>query len=109
MANSPATDLKPHDLPAHEVRLGSVKAAVWRNETETGTRYNVTFERLYREGEQWRSNSSFGRDDLLLLAKVADQAHTWIMKPEQPDRSRGQKSGPDSSADFSSGSLPRRS
>ena len=64
--------------PTHEVRLGLIKAAVWKNETETGTRYNVTFSRLYREGDQWRSTDSFGRDDLLLLAKVADQAHSWI-------------------------------
>jgi hypothetical protein len=27
--------------PIHEVRLGHVKAAVWRNETEAGVRYNV--------------------------------------------------------------------
>lgn len=64
--------------PIHEVRLGMIKAAVWKNETETGTRYNVTFSRLYREEDQWRSTDSFGRDDLLLLAKVADQAHSWI-------------------------------
>jgi len=64
--------------PIHEVRLGMIKAAVWKNETETGTRYNVTFSRLYREGDQWRSTDSFGRDDLLLLGKVADQAHSWI-------------------------------
>lgn len=109
MANSPSTDLKPHDLPAHEVRLGSVKAALWRNETETGTRYNVTFERLYRDGEQWRSTDSFGRDDLLLLAKVADLAHTWIMKPEPADRSRSPRPSSESAHDLASGSLPRRS
>jgi hypothetical protein len=71
--------------PAHEVRLGSVKAAVWANQTEGGVRYNVTFERLYREGEQWRSTTSFGRDDLLLLGKVADLAHTWICTPRKDE------------------------
>ena len=64
--------------PVHEVRLGFIKAAVWRNETESGVRYNVTFSRLYKDGEQWRSTESFGRDDLLLLGKVADQTHSWI-------------------------------
>lgn len=65
--------------PVHELRLGGIKAAIWRNETETGVRYNSTFERVYRDGETWRSTSSFGRDDLLLLSKLADQTHTWIM------------------------------
>ena len=70
--------IKPKTKPIHEVRLGSIKAAVWKNETETGARYNVTFSRLYKDGEQWKSTDSFGREELLLLAKVADQAHSWV-------------------------------
>jgi hypothetical protein len=64
--------------PAHEERIGSINAALWPSQTEHGTRYGVTFSRLYKDGEQWKSTDSFGRDDLLLLAKVADRAHTWI-------------------------------
>lgn len=64
--------------PVAEVRLGSIKAAIWKNETEAGTRHSVTFERLYHEGDMWRSTASFGRDDLLVLAKVADLAHSKI-------------------------------
>ena len=40
----------------------------------------MTFERSYHDGEAWRSSNSFGRDDLLKLAKVADQAHSWITR-----------------------------
>lgn len=64
--------------PVEEIRLGAIRAAIWRNETDGGIRHNVTFERLYRDGDQWKSTHSFGRDDLLVVAKVADQAHTWI-------------------------------
>ena len=71
--------------PTHEVRLGSIKAAVWRNETETGARYNVTFTRLFKQDDKWASSDSFGRDDLLVLAKVADQAHSWIHLQEQQE------------------------
>lgn len=66
--------------PAHEVRLGSVKAAIWENETEKGVRYNTTFQRLYKDGSDWKTSDSFGRDDLLLVSKVADIAHTWIFE-----------------------------
>ena len=69
--------------PIHEVRLGYIKAAVWRNDTEAGVRYNVTFSRLYKDNAQWGSTESFGRDDLLLLAKVADQTHSWICAQNQ--------------------------
>ena len=42
------------------------------------TRHNVTIERLYKDGDDWKSTTSFGRDDLPLVAKVADLAHSWI-------------------------------
>jgi hypothetical protein len=65
--------------PAHEIRLGRVRATIWPHETEGKTWYNVTFSRLYvGEDGQWTSSESFGREDLPLLVKVADQAHTWF-------------------------------
>ena len=66
--------------PIHELRLGRIKAAVWENETENGPRHNVTIARLYRDGNQWKDTTSFGRDDLPLVAKVADMAHSWIFQ-----------------------------
>jgi hypothetical protein len=70
----------PKQKPVHEVRLGSVKAAIWENQTDNGTRFNVTVSRIYKDGEEWKSTDSFGRDDLLVLAKVLDQAHSWIFE-----------------------------
>lgn len=69
--------------------MGRIKAALWANTTETGVRYNVTFSRLYKDGEDWRDTDSFGRDDLLLLAKVADRAHSWIFDRQKVDQSGG--------------------
>lgn len=40
------------------------------------TRHNVTFQCIYKDGDDWKTTQSFGRDDLLVLAKVADLAHT---------------------------------
>ena len=66
--------------PIQEFRLGRIKAAVWENETQLGVRYSVTFTRLYKaEGDpSWRTSTAFNRDDLPLVAKVADLAHTYI-------------------------------
>ena len=75
--------------PVHEVRLGTIKAAIWANDTQVGVRHNVTFSRLYKDGESWKTSDSFGRDDLLILAKVADQAHTWICQIGQNGNSEG--------------------
>ena len=61
--------------PVHEIRLGLVRASIWENKSEYGVRFNVTLERLYSvklddNRRQWKSTSSFGRDDLLVAAKV---------------------------------------
>ena len=85
-SDAPETDVPMKtnkQKPIHEVRLGYIKAAVWRNETEAGVRYNVTFSRLYKDGDNWQSTDSFGRDDLLSLSKVVDQAHSWIFAQSQ--------------------------
>lgn len=85
-----------NDRPIHEIRLGKCKVAVWANPTEQGTRYNVTFSRIYKQDDRWESTGSFGRDDLPLVAKLADQAHTWIYERLSADReeSANEKSPP---------------
>ena len=64
--------------PVHELRLGRIRAAIWQNDTDNGPRYNVTVMRLYKDGNDWKDSMSFGRDDLPLVAKICDQAHSWI-------------------------------
>jgi hypothetical protein len=66
--------------PAHEIRFGLIKATVWQNQTKVGDRFNVTVSRLYRNGDRWVESQHFGRDDLLLVAKTLDLAHTWIFQ-----------------------------
>ena len=64
--------------PVHEIRMGRIKAAIWANDTDNGTRHNVTITRLYKDGDDWKTSTSFGREELPLVAKIADMAHTWI-------------------------------
>jgi hypothetical protein len=79
-------------LPVKTLRLGRIKAAVWENESDNKKFYNVTFARTYRdEAQNFHDTESFGRDDLPLVAKLADEAHTFIferlaeLKTEQSD------------------------
>ena len=65
--------------PVKTLRLGRIKAAVWENGADQRVFFNVTFARTYMDEEKkFHDSDSFGRDDLLLLAKLADQAHTFI-------------------------------
>jgi hypothetical protein len=75
----PRPDAPDRRRPAQEVRLGRVKAAIWANDTEQGVRFSVSVSRVYKDGQgRWQTSESFGRDDLLTLAKVLDRAHSWI-------------------------------
>ena len=64
--------------PVYEVQLCNLKAVVTAYESHNCVRHSIEFFRLYRVDNQRESNHSFSRDDLLLLAKLADQVHTWI-------------------------------
>ena len=70
--------------PETEIRMGLIKATVWSNEDkQRGAYYRVTICRLYRDGASWKESTRFDRDDLPLLAKVADRAHSWIYEKQQ--------------------------
>jgi hypothetical protein len=68
--------------PVYTVRYGHVKAAIWRNIVDMGNNsrpmYSVTFSRSYKDGDAWKDSGSFGPDDLLVLAKAANDAHTFV-------------------------------
>lgn len=79
--------------PVHVIRFGMIKACIWHNQTRAGDRHNVTVARLYRDGDLFRESTHFNREDLLVLAKILDLAHTWIYQqansePDSSDASR---------------------
>ena len=68
-------------LPVKTLRLCRIKAAVWENEADKKKFYNVTFARTYiDDAKTFHDTDSLGRDDLPLVAKLADQAHTFIFE-----------------------------
>lgn len=80
----PASQLKNATTgtkPVRTFRLGRIKAAVWENEADQKKFFNVTFARTYMDdARNFHDTDSFGRDDLPLVTKLADQAHTFIFE-----------------------------
>jgi hypothetical protein len=74
--------------PAHEVRAGLVRAAIWANSTKRGTMYNVTVSRLYKSGDDWKSSGSFGVRDLADLTRVGVLAEAWVREHQPKDTER---------------------
>ena len=80
-ASAHQADTSSHkNKPAHEVRLGKVKATIWANPVEGGVRHNVVLRRLFKRDPSapWEQSDSFSRDDLPLVAEVVQQAWRWI-------------------------------
>ena len=65
--------------PVHKIRAGALEVAIWQREGKNGPFYSVTMSRSYKQGEEWKQADSYDGEDLLLLAKLIDQAHTWII------------------------------
>ena len=87
--------------PVHEYRLGRILGLVWLNEDDNGRSWhNVQIFRLYKDEDTWKRSTSFGRDDLPLVIKVADALHTWIHEvwQDKGDAGEGQSSSTKASA-----------
>ena len=69
---------KSKTKPVFEAKAGLIRAAVWPNETKDGIRYNVTLNRRYRDGDTWKSTSSFGERDIPDVVRAAVLAEAWI-------------------------------
>jgi len=72
--------------PVQTIRHGALSASIWRQDTDKGPMFNVTFQRSYKDGDDWRNSTTFGRNNLLLLSLLAIRAYEWIAG--QPKASR---------------------
>jgi hypothetical protein len=81
--------------PAHKIRIGVLQVTIWRNTGDKGSWYSVIPSRSYKQGDEtWKETDSLGFDDLLTMAKLFDQAHTWIILQQQADAKARKASEP---------------
>jgi len=66
--------------PVHTVRHRSVKATIWRNQSDKGPLYNVVITRSYRDKEtnEWHDTQSLRYDDLMNVVALLQEAHRYI-------------------------------
>ena len=80
--NKPATETP--NKPAHEIRVNGIRATIWANQTEKGVRYSTTFEKSYKQGDEYKHSDSYFREELLVLAYISKEAFRWIA--QQPTK-----------------------
>jgi hypothetical protein len=75
--------------PVAQISVGSIHAAIWRNENQGNPFYNTTFEARYKDAGQWKTTKNFGLMDLLALAKCADLCFDAITQLQNEDKRQG--------------------
>ena len=65
--------------PMREIKFGSVRAAIWRNDQKDGQgSHVVSFRCCYKERGAWHESTTFGPGELPLLGRAAELALAWI-------------------------------
>ena len=72
--------------PVKVFRLRGVSASVFQNhakrEDRTVTFHKVSLQRTYKDGDEFKKTTSFGRDDLPVCVHVMQQAWAFILDAE---------------------------
>ena len=70
--------------PVYEKRLGSVRVAVFENESDGRKFFNASLTRSYKDGDEWKESSTFnGLHDLAVLKEVVCRAADFIASREE--------------------------
>jgi len=72
--------------PVEVIRFRGISASIFRNTAKSGDR-NVTFhkvslQRTYKDGDDFKTTTSFSRDDLPIAQHVMQRAWEYILDAE---------------------------
>lgn len=64
--------------PVFKQKVGRVNASVFANESETGTWYSLTIDRVYKNGDEFKRTSSFPESEFDNVQVVVQRVKDWI-------------------------------
>ena len=74
------TTIPLRNPPVHEIRRGAIKAAISEVDTPDGKSHEVLVTRCFKSGDRMHETPVFGRNDLLVVSRLLDAAHSWILR-----------------------------
>jgi hypothetical protein len=74
--------------PAQQLRLRGVSVSIFANHAKDRDApfYKVAMQKTYKDGKDFRTTTSLGRDDLPVANLLLKQAWVWILEREAKDR-----------------------
>ncbi len=81
-----------NNKPVQVYRSGPVSASVFQNQAKSDggatTFYKVALSRTYKDGDEFKTTTSLGRDDLPAASLLLQQAWQYIVEAEQSTPSK---------------------
>lgn len=75
-----------NNKPVETLRDGAIKATIWRNESENGPFYGVTYSRTYTDGNgNPNDTDSFSGGAVLKQARLAHKAYDRMVELRKAD------------------------
>lgn len=72
--------------PVFSRRHRRLQVAVWQNDSASGSFFNTSLQRSYKDGDDWkRLQTSLNREDLLPATKLLNWAHSAIVAASTTD------------------------
>ena len=56
--------------------------AIFENPGENGVFYKTTLQRVYKDGDEFKTTNSLSRDDLPVAIMLLQEAYKWILETE---------------------------
>ena len=76
-----------NNRPTATLRDGRLKATIWKQSSENGDFYQVTFTRSYQDDAgEWHDSSNFSGSELLRIAHLAQRAYDETRELRAEDR-----------------------
>ena len=73
----------PENRPIHKISVGGIQVAIWSNEGKEGTIYNsVSFDKRYKQGEEWKSTNSLKANDIPKAILALQKAYEYLALKE---------------------------
>jgi hypothetical protein len=70
--------------PVKKIKIKGIEAAVWENESKEGNKfYNVTMERNYKAGEEWKKTNSLRENDIPKAILALQKAYEFMTIKEE--------------------------
>ncbi len=69
----------------HEIKRGLIKAKICGKRTKAGINFSVSIVRVFRNGDQWKESTRYGRDDIPVIRLVLDEAFGWIYSQQESE------------------------